>query len=138
VPAIRRTEQTCEEWRPGVQTLLRVSGASGSTQLCVMEQWSAPGQGAPSHRHPDAEELLLVLEGSALVTVEGDEEEFSTGDVVVIAPGARHGFVNGAAGVLHTMAVFSSATPTVCYDAAPDEPVQIGASATKHRVALRE
>ncbi|MHB8272172.1 hypothetical protein [Bradyrhizobium sp.] len=32
-----------EQWRPGVETRMRVSAANGATQLCIFEQWIAPG-----------------------------------------------------------------------------------------------
>src|SRR3954469_7695906 len=43
--------QTREEWRPGVQTLLRVSAATGARDLSLLEQWHEPGCGAPTHVH---------------------------------------------------------------------------------------
>ena len=50
-----------EQWRPGVETRMRVSAANGATQLCIFEQWIAPGNGAPTHSHP-VEEVLTVLD----------------------------------------------------------------------------
>jgi mannose-6-phosphate isomerase-like protein (cupin superfamily) len=53
-----------EVWRPGVETRMLVSAGNGATQLCIFEQWIAPGNGAPTHMHP-VEEVLTVLEGEA-------------------------------------------------------------------------
>src|ERR1700761_5793245 len=53
-----------EQWRPGVETRLVVSAANGAAQLCIFEQWVAPGVGAPTHSHP-VEEVLTVREGEA-------------------------------------------------------------------------
>jgi quercetin dioxygenase-like cupin family protein len=53
-----------EQWRPGVETRMRVSAASGATQLCIFEQRIAPGNGAPTHSHP-VEEVLTVMSGEA-------------------------------------------------------------------------
>ena len=41
-----------------------VSAANGATQLCIFEQWIAPGAGAPTHSHP-VEEVLTVRDGEA-------------------------------------------------------------------------
>jgi len=53
-----------EQWRPGVETRMLVSASNGATQLCIFEQWIAPGTGAPTHSHP-VEEVLTVREGEA-------------------------------------------------------------------------
>jgi len=36
-----------EHWRPGVETRMLVSARNGAAQLCMFEQWVAPGNGAP-------------------------------------------------------------------------------------------
>jgi len=48
-----------EQWRPGVETRMVVSAATGAAELCIFEQWVAPGNGAPTHSHP-VEEVLTV------------------------------------------------------------------------------
>ena len=53
-----------EQWRPGAETRMLISAANGATQLCIFEQWLAPGAGAPTHSHP-VEEVLTVLSGEA-------------------------------------------------------------------------
>ena len=57
-----------EPWRPGVETRMLVSARNGATQLCVFEQWVAPGIGAPTHSHP-VEEVLSVRDGEAEMCV---------------------------------------------------------------------
>src|SRR5438128_388251 len=57
-------ETAPEQWRPGAETRMRVSAENGATQLCIFEQWIAPGAGAPTHRHP-IEEVLTVIAGEA-------------------------------------------------------------------------
>src|SRR3954464_15808323 len=53
-----------EQWRLGVETQMLVSASNGAAQLCIFEQWIAPGAGAPTHTHP-VEEVLTVREGEA-------------------------------------------------------------------------
>ena len=57
----------------GVQTRMVVSAANGATQLCVFEQWVAPGKGAPTHSHP-VEEVLTVREGEAEMWIGEDAD----------------------------------------------------------------
>src|SRR5260370_8940952 len=51
-----------EQWRLGVETRMLVSASNGAAQLCIFEQWIAPGAGAATHTHPVAE-VLTVREG---------------------------------------------------------------------------
>src|SRR5215203_5531325 len=57
-------DMTPEQWRLGVETRMLVSAGNGARQLCIFEQWIAPGAGAPTHSHP-VEEVLTVREGEA-------------------------------------------------------------------------
>jgi len=130
---VLREEQTVEKWRPGVRTRLRASAALGAEQLCVFEQWSEPGTGAPRHLHPEDEELILVLTGFALLEVDGKEEELEAGDTVVLPPGIWHGLLNTGESTLHTLAVFSSARPAVVYADDPSTTLEIGVARDRHR-----
>ena len=42
------------------------------------------------HIHPDAEELVVVTEGSGLATVAGEQHQVQAGDVIYISPSAEH------------------------------------------------
>ena len=48
---------------------------NGAAQLCIFEQWVAPGAGAPTHSHP-VEEVLTVREGEAEMWI--DERSVSS------------------------------------------------------------
>jgi quercetin dioxygenase-like cupin family protein len=124
------------EWRPGVRTRLHAAGVTGAQRLCVMEQLCVPGTGAPLHRHDDAEEVIVVLAGRARVRVEDEEAELGAVETVVIPPGVRHGFTNVGDDVLHTLATFSSATPTTVYEGEPGT-LEIGGTRTRRRDAHR-
>jgi quercetin dioxygenase-like cupin family protein len=125
------------EWRPGVTTRLLAAASTGSAQLCVMEQWSAPGTGAPAHVHPGVEEAIVVLAGEAEVWIEASERRLGAGESVLVPAGARHGFVNAGAATLHTLAVFPSPSPPVRYDAEPDVVYEIGGTGPARRDAHR-
>jgi quercetin dioxygenase-like cupin family protein len=136
VAILRVDEQTVEEWRPGVRTRLLASSATGAETLCLFEQWSEAGCGAPTHRHDNAEEVLVVLEGSAKVWVDGETSVFDGGGSVVVPAGAWHGFENVGDRTLHTLAAFASAAPLVSYADAPNEMLRIGVDRAAHRTAV--
>jgi quercetin dioxygenase-like cupin family protein len=107
------------EWRPGVRTRLHVGAATGATQLCVIEQWSEPGCGAPTHTHFEVEETITLVDGSADFWLDGARRRVETGETMLLPAWSRHGFVNAGAGVLRTLAAFSAASPRVEYEREP-------------------
>src|SRR5215472_13392238 len=93
-----------EHWRPGVETRMTVSAQNGATALCLFEQWVAPGNGAPTHRHP-FEEVLMVREGEADMWIEDDHITVTSGQSLIIPAQRRHGFRNSGTGTLHVLAI---------------------------------
>lgn len=116
------------EWRPGVLTRLHASSGSGAAQLCVLEQRCEPGAGAPPHTHFEVEEVIVVLGGEAEFTVDGVTSCVRAGESIVLPAGSVHGFVNSAAGELHTVAVFASASPPVSYEGEPGLVLEVGSA----------
>jgi quercetin dioxygenase-like cupin family protein len=96
-----------EQWRPGTETRMRVSAVSGAAQLCIFEQWIAPGSGAPTHTHP-VEEVLTVLAGEAEMWLDDDRAIVSAGQSLIVPAGRSHGFRNSGAVTLHLHAVLAS------------------------------
>src|SRR4051812_18978073 len=96
-----------EHWRPGVETRMRVSAASGATQLCIFEQWIAPGNGAPTHSHP-VEEVLTVLSGEAEMWLDDDRAIVSAGQSLIVPARRNHGFRNSGNATLHLHAVLAA------------------------------
>jgi quercetin dioxygenase-like cupin family protein len=100
-------EQPPEQWRPGVETRMLVSASNGATQLCIFEQWIAPGTGAPTHSHP-VEEVLTVREGEAEMWVDQERIIVSVGQSLIVPAGRMHGFRNSGTATLHLHAVLAS------------------------------
>ena len=100
-------EQPPEQWRPGVETRMLVSASNGATQLCIFEQWIAPGTGAPTHSHP-VEEILTVREGEAEMWVDQERIIVSVGQSLIVPAGRMHGFRNSGTATLHLHAVLAS------------------------------
>jgi mannose-6-phosphate isomerase-like protein (cupin superfamily) len=96
-----------EQWREGVKTRMLVSAQNSATQLCIFEQWVAPGMGAPTHSHT-VEEVLTVREGQAEMWIEAERVTVSADQSLIVPAGRLHGFRNSGTGTLHVHAVLAS------------------------------
>lgn len=96
-----------ELWRPGVETRMVTSARNGATQLCIFEQWVAPGTGAPTHSHP-VEEVLTVREGEAEMWLDDERGTVTAGQSLIVPAGRKHGFRNSGKVTLHLHAVLAS------------------------------
>ena len=105
--AITHQDDAWEAWRPGVESRMLVSARNGATQLCIFEQFVAPGVGAPTHSHP-VEEVLSVREGEAEMWIEEERVIVSTGQSLIVPAGRLHGFRNCGTSRLHLHAVLAS------------------------------
>ena len=100
-------DMTPEPWRLGVETRMLVSAGNGAAQLCVFEQWIAPGAGAPTHSHP-VEEVLTVREGEAEMWMGDERQIVYSGQSLVVPAGRMHGFRNSGTVTLHIHAVLAA------------------------------
>jgi mannose-6-phosphate isomerase-like protein (cupin superfamily) len=66
-----------------------------------------PGSGAELHKHP-YEEVFVVQEGDATLTVGDDTIEVSGGQIVVVPAGVPHKFVNSGTGPLRQVDIHPS------------------------------
>jgi mannose-6-phosphate isomerase-like protein (cupin superfamily) len=105
--AITHQNDAWEAWRPGVETRMLVSARNRATQLCIFEQWVAPGVGAPTHSHP-VEEVLSVREGEAEMWIDDEHMTVSAGQSLIVPAGRLHGFRNCGTSKLHLHAVLAS------------------------------
>ena len=96
-----------EHWRPGVETRMVVSARNGATQLCIFEQWVAPGAGAPTHSHP-VEEVLTVRAGEAEMWIDDRRIIVTAGQSLIVPAGRPHGFRNCGTTTLLIHAVLAS------------------------------
>jgi mannose-6-phosphate isomerase-like protein (cupin superfamily) len=105
--AITHRDDAWEAWRPGVESRMLVSARNGAAQLCIFEQWVAPGVGAPTHRHP-VEEVLTVHEGEADMWIDEQHVTLAAGQSLIVPAGRLHGFRNCGTSKLHIHAVLAS------------------------------
>jgi mannose-6-phosphate isomerase-like protein (cupin superfamily) len=91
------------------------SAANGGGQLCIFEQWCDVGQGAPTHLHA-VEEVLHVLDGQAEVWIGDARATLTSGQLVVVPAGRKHGFSNTGTSVLHIQSTLASPVFEAAYD----------------------
>ena len=115
MPVVDLNRQPQEEWRPGVKTRMSVSAANGAAQLCLFEQWCDPGQGAPTHLHA-VEEVLCVRDGRADVWIDDRHVTLTSGQLVVVPAGRKHGFSNNGTTTLHIESTLAAPVFEAAYD----------------------
>lgn len=86
-----------------------LSSATRTASTAVVQMEFAPGAVLP--RHTDsAEELLLVLEGTAEGTIGDETGRLQAGDIALVPALAPHGLRNVGDGPLRVVGFFSSST----------------------------
>ena len=75
--------------------------------LSVIQERVPPGDGERRHFHSTARQFFYILDGQAVLEVDGSRYELVPGQGLEVAPGARHQFMNESA-VAVTFLVVSS------------------------------
>lgn len=112
---IDHSRQDREDWRAGVTTVMLVSAMTDASQLCIFDQFCAPGLGAPTHLHA-VEEVLSIFEGEADVWLASERSRVTAGQSVIIPAGAWHGFTNAGSGTLHVRATLAASIFEASYE----------------------
>ena len=94
---------------PGIEHLTLAGSEQGLSRLSVWRQTMAPGCATPPHRH-DCEEVVLVIEGSGEVHIDGNVLSFGPDSTLLLPPDVPHQIFNTGTVPLKTVAAFS-ATP---------------------------
>ena len=81
-----------EEWRAGVLTRMRTSAANSATSSACSSN-GATRPWAPTHLHA-VEEVLCVREGQADVWIDDEHVTLTSGQLVIVPAGRKHGFSN--------------------------------------------
>ena len=79
----------------------------GGVGACVLFVDAKPGEGPRLHRHPYVE-LLIVIEGVALVDDGETRSELREGSIAVVEAGQPHGFINEGPGILRQIDIHLS------------------------------
>jgi quercetin dioxygenase-like cupin family protein len=85
-----------------------LSSESGTTSTQVVYVNFEPGMRLGRHSH-NAEEILLILEGTMELSMGGEQQQLSAGEVALIPVGEIHDQLNVGSETLRCVAFFSSA-----------------------------
>ena len=108
---LRRLSEASVEERGRLRShFLLDAGDLGSRNLTVTWVDVPPGGEQRAHSHPDSEQVYVIVRGSGRMSVAGDTEKVSEGDLVFIPPAADHGIVNDG---YEPLVYISAASPPV-------------------------
>ncbi|MCL8012258.1 cupin domain-containing protein [Streptomyces sp. AS02] len=86
MPVVRASEAVTHEIH-GARFISYATPGTGSKELCAWRGEIPAGTKAPAHT-VSREEILHLLDGELLVTLDGRTEEIRSGDTLIINPGA--------------------------------------------------
>ena len=84
-------------------------GDTGARKIILLSSEFPPGKVHLLHRHPNAEQIMYVLEGSCLALSEGEPLRLNEGDAVFIAQGEWHGVRNDTDQPAATLVIYAGA-----------------------------
>ena len=82
---------------------------TGARRTILLSAVFPPGKVHLLHRHPNAEQIMYVLEGSCLALSEGEPVRLNEGDAVFIAQGEWHGVRNDTDQLAVTLVIYAGA-----------------------------
>ena len=82
---------------------------AGAGRMILLSSELPPGKVHLLHRHPNAEQIMYVLEGSCLALSEGEPVRLKEGDAVFIAQGEGHGVRNDTDQPAVTLVIYAGA-----------------------------
>jgi mannose-6-phosphate isomerase-like protein (cupin superfamily) len=91
MPVVKNDEAQEIPWRPGYRNYIlagKAQGVSVSSSMGVLEQ----GAGAPLHLHEEADEVIVVVEGTLDVQLAGERLLVGRNQTISIPAGTPHAF----------------------------------------------
>jgi quercetin dioxygenase-like cupin family protein len=82
---------------------------AGARRIILLSSEFPPGRVHLLHRHPNAEQIMYVLEGSCLALSEGEPARLEEGDAVFIGQGEWHGVRNDTDQPAVTLVIYAGA-----------------------------
>ncbi|MGP4011546.1 cupin domain-containing protein [Streptomyces sp. 4N124] len=86
MPVIRQSDAVTHEIH-GARFVSYATPRTGSKELCAWRGEIPPGTKAPAHT-VNREEILHILDGELLITLDGRTDRVTAGDTLIINPGA--------------------------------------------------
>ncbi|MCB1883456.1 MAG: cupin domain-containing protein [Geminicoccaceae bacterium] len=99
--------------------------ATGAKRLTVIDVTLTPGNGHDFHKHPDQEEVILVVAGRVEQWVDRDKRLLGPGDAAFIPAGTVHASFNAGDGEARMAAILGPCVGEIGYeivDVAGEEP----------------
>jgi mannose-6-phosphate isomerase-like protein (cupin superfamily) len=90
----RLAEAPVEEWHKLRTNILMDAGELGSRNMSVTWIEVPAGVDQELHSHEEAEQVYVITLGSGSMTVAGDKQEVSPGDLVMVPPATDHSIAN--------------------------------------------
>lgn len=97
---------------PRIRTRVLAGPGSGAAETAVWEQWISPDGFIPLHYH-EVEEVLVLLAGSAQVTLGNTEHQVSAEATIVVPAGELHAVRPCEGHTIHLLALFPVAQPQI-------------------------
>lgn len=82
---------------------------AGARSMILLSSEIPPGKVHLLHRHPNAEQIMYVVEGSCVALSEGEQMRLKEGDAVFISRGEWHGVRNDTERPALTLVIYSEA-----------------------------
>ena len=106
---VTEREAEHEEQRTGVHHWLSKPGVTEAEQLVLVRVYMPPGEGHQFHRHPEQEEIIYVIAGTAEQWVEEERRMLGPGEIAHIPRDVVHATFNGGDSTLEFLAILSPA-----------------------------
>lgn len=72
---------------------LKATGAQTNGAYLLLEEVARKGKVTPLHTHPAEEETFYILDGEAVIHLDGDERSLGAGVLVSVPPGLPHAYI---------------------------------------------
>lgn len=109
MPIIDHSQAPEVPWRPGYRKWDVAGHEQGVTSTFSINT-AEPGAGAPLHTHT-IDELIVIVEGTLEVSMDGETQTVGPNHTVVIPPGAEHGFRVTGSDTAHLLVFFPALNP---------------------------
>jgi quercetin dioxygenase-like cupin family protein len=99
------------EVEPGLFGIGLIDGANGARGVALLRGWIEPGAQHSPHTH-EAEEAVVILSGTSLITIGDAQHQVVAGDSVLLPAGVVHSTFNNSNERMEFVAAFSDALVT--------------------------
>lgn len=99
------------EVEPGLFGIGLIDGANGARGVALLRGWIEPGAQHSPHTH-EAEEAVVILSGTSLITIGNAQRQVVAGDAVLLPAGVVHSTFNNSQERMEFVAAFSDALVT--------------------------